>query len=645
MLRDMLRIDPDNAYANTAIGAERTLVYQHHRNRIRLPELTPFESPLETNREIQHRLVVDDKDIPDAPEPPATQNPFDIEEMRQRGYVVQDLGIRADSAFAEANERLLGVLERDPSYLEAYAPLMALLSGDGDAHGMKYWASTMRQEYPDDYHAWLYLGYATHQLGQTEEAEQAFHEALRLMPADERAVFDDVHRVMNDAGEALAAADPAFSTERFWSRRDPRYLTPSNEREIEHYARLVFADMHFGEEKLSLRGWDSDRGKVYVRYGPPTAMYYMSNQIAGCSGRMTSGNLSSISNFHIFEYPDYRFVFGNAGNFGDAQNVIIPPLNEFTLYTPCSEAFNTVRSTAADFDYVIKTRNTIRETPEAYAYEPAGRKVFFPHLASAFKREGGGSDLYVAYGIPLSVGPRQSALKLDVEAGAFLLAGEEGPVSEKRLHIDEVPGAEAHVFNDATIWIGAMGLDAPAGEHTLAVEFESKTQGALGFERSDITIPDFTSSDFGVSDIQLAYLAEEAETEHIGASYFERRGYRIYPAPWGVFGVEQPLYIYFEMYNLKASAEGSTRYQVEALLIARKDAGRLNQVFRRAFRRGGGGEGVAVRFEGVGSTADDGQYFIMDASNQPPGVYVLALHVTDLESGKTIERVRTVMLE
>lgn len=646
MLRDMLALDADNAYANTARAAERTLIFQHHRDRIRLPELTPFESVLETNREIFRRQVVDDRDIPDAPEPPPTHNPFDVEEMRQRGYNVQDLGARADSAFAEASERLTRVLEREPAYFDAYRPLMALLSAAGDARTMRYWATRMQTQYPEDPDAWRYLGYAAHRLGQSDEAERAFQTALKLMLLEERAVYTDLHRVMNEAGEARAASDSSFSAEGFWAGRDPRFLTEANERELEHYARLVYADLHFGEEKLNLRGWDSDRGRVYVRYGQPRAMYYMSNSVASCSGRMTSGNLSSISNFHIFEYPEYRFVFGNAGNFGDAQNVIIPPLNEFTLYTPCSDAFNAMQSTAADFDYVIKTRNTIRETPEAYAFEPAGRSVFFPHQASAFKGVNGRAEVYVTYGIPLAVGPRNESLKLGLEAGAFLVSDGDGVAAQRRHHIDEVPGTQVYRFDGASLWIGALALDALPGRHTLAVEFESTTQGALGIERSELDIPRFDTPEFQLSDVQLAYLVEESDQpEPEATSSFDRRGYRIHPSPWGVFGIEQPLYIYFEMYNLRLSPEGRSRYQVEAMLVARSEEGRLSQLFRRAFRRGGGGEGVAVQFDGAGSAADEGQYFILDASTQLPGTYVLALRVKDLETGKASERRRTVLLE
>ncbi len=646
MLRDMLAIDENNAYANTAVAREKTLIFQHHRDRIRLPQLTPFESVLETNRETFRRQVVDDNDIPDAPEPPPTHNPFDIEEMRHRGYTVQDLGGRADSAFAEASERLTRVLKREPAYHEAYLPLMTLLSAAGETPAMRFWANQMLAHFPDDPDAWRYLGYAAQRLGQSDEAERAFRMALEHMPSEERAAYTDLHRVMNEAGEALASADSSFSVDGFWAGRDPRFLTDANERETEHYARLVYADLHFGEEKLNLRGWDSDRGRVYVRYGPPAAMYYMSNTVANCSGRTTSGNLGSISNFHIFEYPEYRFVFGNPGNFADAQNVILPPLNEFTLYTPCSDAFNAMQSTAANFDYVIKTRNTIRETPEAYTFEPAGRRVYFPYLASAFKGANGRSEVYVTYGIPLAVGPRTESLKLNLEAGAFLVSDPGGVVARSRRLIEEVPGTQVYSFDGASLWIGALALDAPPGKHTLAVEFESTTQGALGMERSEIDIPRFDTSEFQLSDVQLAYLVEESDQpEPDATSSFDRRGYRIQPSPWGVFGVEQPLYIYFEMYNLGLSDEGRSRYQVEAMLVVKGEEGRLSQLFRRAFRRGGGGEGVAVQFDGAGSATDEGQYFILDASTQPPGTYVLALRVKDLGTGKTSERRRTVLLE
>jgi GWxTD domain-containing protein len=55
--------------------------------------------------------------------------------------------------------------------------------------------------------------------------------------------------------------------EEFWRRRDPTPDTPENEFKEEHYRRLAYANMHFGWGKIA--GWETDRGRLYIFYGPP----------------------------------------------------------------------------------------------------------------------------------------------------------------------------------------------------------------------------------------------------------------------------------------------------------------------------------------------------------------------------------------
>ena len=52
----------------------------------------------------------------------------------------------------------------------------------------------------------------------------------------------------------------------FWKRRDPTPETPVNEFREEHYRRIAFADRTYFEGKA---GWRSDRGRVYIMFGPP----------------------------------------------------------------------------------------------------------------------------------------------------------------------------------------------------------------------------------------------------------------------------------------------------------------------------------------------------------------------------------------
>lgn len=53
----------------------------------------------------------------------------------------------------------------------------------------------------------------------------------------------------------------------FWQRRDPSPGTPENEAKEEFFRRIQFTNAVFGSPGTP--GWRSDRGMVYIRYGPP----------------------------------------------------------------------------------------------------------------------------------------------------------------------------------------------------------------------------------------------------------------------------------------------------------------------------------------------------------------------------------------
>jgi GWxTD domain-containing protein len=56
--------------------------------------------------------------------------------------------------------------------------------------------------------------------------------------------------------------------EEFWQRRDPDPSTPENEFKMEYFNRIEYASkMFIGEGRP---GWLTDRGRIYVLFGPPT---------------------------------------------------------------------------------------------------------------------------------------------------------------------------------------------------------------------------------------------------------------------------------------------------------------------------------------------------------------------------------------
>ena len=54
--------------------------------------------------------------------------------------------------------------------------------------------------------------------------------------------------------------------EAFWQRRDPTPDTEENEYKEEHYRRIAYSNEHFA---AGIPGWKSDRGRIYIMYGPP----------------------------------------------------------------------------------------------------------------------------------------------------------------------------------------------------------------------------------------------------------------------------------------------------------------------------------------------------------------------------------------
>jgi GWxTD domain-containing protein len=55
--------------------------------------------------------------------------------------------------------------------------------------------------------------------------------------------------------------------EQFWTRRDPTPGTVENEFKEEHYRRIAYSNELYPDGKLA--GWKTDRGRIYITYGPP----------------------------------------------------------------------------------------------------------------------------------------------------------------------------------------------------------------------------------------------------------------------------------------------------------------------------------------------------------------------------------------
>jgi len=166
----------------------------------------------------------------------------------------------------------------------------------------------------------------------------------------------------------------------------------------------------------------------------------------------------------------------------------------------------------------------------------------------------------------------------------------------------------------------------------------------VGGRRREVTLPDFSGRDLAVSDVLLAYRVEESvDGRPSTGADIVRRGLSIMPAPWSVFSHEQPIYLYFEVYNLQTGADGRAEYEVEAALVPREGGSGVSRFFRGLF--GGGRGGVSAGLPISVSSTEDGQYLILDASNQEEGLYTLRVQVKDRVGGREAQRSLDLYLE
>lgn len=94
----------------------------------------------------------------------------------------------------------------------------------------------------------------------------------------------------------------------FWKQRDPTPGTDRNELQEEFYRRVDFVNQHFTVNSIDKEGWKTDRGGIYIKYGPPTDVERHNEQL----------NLPPVEIWY-YAHLQRRFIFEDKSGVGDFQ--------------------------------------------------------------------------------------------------------------------------------------------------------------------------------------------------------------------------------------------------------------------------------------------------------------------------------------
>lgn len=472
---------------------------------------------------------------------------------------------------------------------------------------------------------YLLQGLACTRLHQTECAQQAYERAFAQMSAAERELFYSLATVLApDSLRAFMKLEEdgrARMTARFWRARDPLFLTSVNERLLEHFSRIAYANLRFSLPRHGLAGWKTDRGKTLIRFGFPRGRLRTRADL----GATPTGRMTFLASREMWDYGDF-----------------------FMLYEDRSMGENYVFAWSFDphLDGKNLFENKIEKEPERFDFPHGGQRLGMPYVIAQFrdggsKRESADSTLLEIY-YGLNVGDlapaatRDTAQFFALQRGLFLCDAHWNPVMQKReeRRLRFVRNGEFE-----NLLIERWTVRAPAGSFNLSLEAKDQVSGHTGAQREAVEVERFSAEGLQMSSVLLARRVAEARPELV---LYQKGEVSILPSLSRVFEIGAPIYVYYEVYNLSRDEAGATFFRVEntiTRLSPEKNA--FASAVKTLGRWFGAGDKPAVissSFETRGATADEKLYHALELTGAEPGDYRLTVTIVDLPSQRRVSR-------
>lgn len=488
----------------------------------------------------------------------------------------------------------------------------------------------------------ILLGRArAHYAEKKPEAAQAFVEqaiAAITSEADALFLFDDVKFIVSpeELDEYNRITDPAGWVrffEAFWVRRDPMPAAPVNARLTEHYRRLRVAETYYlfygyrawyrneytSDERTfpatyALSSDFDDRGIIFIRHGEPDD-YTTKGPTAGS---------------WLYEDPLLIFHFAPtcvAGICGHTLHFSPEPVAS-------SWGGRLVGLDPLDMERKSHAYLTHGLTTDRHRWAEGTELMDLPYMIAAFRGEYGRTLVEIYYALPLGTLSRALDERTDtvaVEVGATLhdLAWRRVQIIRETKRLAPSPDREALVFD-------RFRMDVPPDSYHVAVHGRSLQTPLLGTDQFGYRVPDFQGPGLQVSDLLLADHIIEVETSDL----LTRDDLYVQVNPLGRFSVQQPVFVYFEIYDLALTPEGQTRYGLTYTLTPQKPGG-----LQGLLKAGDEGAISLTTQEHEGAASSPVEYVEIDVSDVAPGAYVLTVSVEDKQTGVVVERTRPLDLD
>jgi GWxTD domain-containing protein len=541
----------------------------------------------------------------------------------------------AEKDLAEAKKLLRLAVARDPKMAEARCRLAALYYEEQQYEEMAEVLEKGIAHRPTS-DLFLFLGLARQQLGRIGGAMAAYEQALQMMPAADRELFYSLQTVL--APDSLAAYESAPDSlkpqfrERYWKARDPLLLTTVNERMLEHFGRVAYANLRFSLPGKKIVGWKTDRGKTLIRFGNHRTSLRMGTYF------------DSLTTYHN-SIADYQLRFNpsvEVWNYGDFSiRFADPNMNGNFVFA--------WGNFASDGRWAFE--HQIRKEPERYIFPHGGRRLELPHIIAQFQDTNSDSTLLEVYfGVPEL--PEQKAERLKLWRGLFFFDANWNEIRQWQEYQTLVnPMMEsntstgvAHTTTETNYLIDRWPVTMRPGAYHFALEVLNPKSGHSGSEREPIIVEDFSGDRLCLSSVVLANAAATGMRKEKGVSLslYKKDEVDLVPSLFQKFSADTVIYVYYEIYHLVLAENGRSRcrvdYTVESVQESKSLVSRTAAAFGRFIGLGDRRGAITSSFESSGDSRTEKLYHGFELLDRQIGQYDLTIRVTDQLSGQAASR-------
>lgn len=521
-----------------------------------------------------------------------------------------------DKDYRQAFDRFTTAVAVDPTSLRNSRHLFMAFGERGRWNELLEVAARRSRAYPMDYQAQLAQGLALHRLGNDKQAQYAFDSAFTLMDDADQSRMTRFTRILRPKptketkgtiGDTLSFSKLPAAQQRgleamYWFMNDPLTLTNENEFKLEFLSRVAWSDFRWTNEDLNLRGADTDRGDIFVRYGPPDL-------------ELTVPGTSSF----------------NASNTDGGVTVVWGYRNGLVFFFDLRPGFGSAQFAFADQDNVEQIKSAI---PVSFDNVAASRIIdTIPIRIVRFRATADSTDAVIAARLPLDSlvrGLEMTSAPVDIDFRIY----------DQFVRVKGVESVQQRVRPDsvkaplARVWTRRLGPGINV------VRIEALQVDSKRAARAMARINPEPTAGFGMSDVLF------------GNKPAAREG--VPPRRWSDIAIEPNLGVYprgssigllWEMYGL-TSKDGASKYRV-AISVERADrtavgsfAARLVDGLGRAVgREQASRDKLKISFDrSVAGAATLVEFLSLDLTDASVGTYRLRVEILDLANAKSTSR-------